>query len=221
MSRSTLFSMLLAGALPFAVVASCHHEPEAHHAKPGEYPPLPPASGTPVGYIVDASLDLKLRDDQLTKLKELDSRLAAQDDEIDTQLRQIEKTVDEPQDPNEKPKRPQHAPAARGKRGAHNTASGGGGGAGTGKGSSSPEANKLHEMQDANDRTALEQAFAILDEQQRISVRKLLLDHGVEPPDDTKKPTHAATGDGVLPPPPPPTQGSGGNIPGTDVPGEP
>ena len=72
-------------------LGGCHHDPKPMHVKAGDLPPLPPASGTPIGYLLDDSTDLKLNEDQVTKLKDLDASLAAQNSEIDTQLRQIEK----------------------------------------------------------------------------------------------------------------------------------
>jgi hypothetical protein len=54
-------------------------------------PPLPPASGTAIGYLVDAQADLALSADQLEKLHKIDDRLAAQNGPLDTQLRDIEK----------------------------------------------------------------------------------------------------------------------------------
>jgi hypothetical protein len=52
----------------------------AHDAKPvaqpdDQAPALPPASGTPIGYLIDTS-ELKLSDDQLAKLKVIDDDLA-------------------------------------------------------------------------------------------------------------------------------------------------
>jgi hypothetical protein len=40
--------MLFATAL---VLAACHHDPAP--TKPGDLPPLPPASGTPIGYLIE------------------------------------------------------------------------------------------------------------------------------------------------------------------------
>src|SRR5688572_23583157 len=75
------------------LLAVCACGPKATKPAPDEVPPLPPASGTAVGYLVDAATDLKLRDEQLTKLKEIDASLAAENGQIDAQLRQIEKPV--------------------------------------------------------------------------------------------------------------------------------
>src|SRR5262245_23929109 len=144
-------------------VAGCHHDPEPMHPKPGDLPPLPPASGTPVGYLLDAASDLKLRDEQLAKLKEIDQSLAARDEEIDTQLRTIEKPEEEEQQQKgAPPKRKNHAPG----QGVKNSA----------------DATKLHERKKANDREALGKAFALLDPDQQEKARQILGDRGVEAP---------------------------------------
>ncbi|HEU4733008.1 MAG TPA: hypothetical protein VFT22_34175, partial [Kofleriaceae bacterium] len=77
MLRATLLGLLVASA-------GCHHDtdPPPMHPQEGELPPLPPSSGTPVGYLIDAAGQLELRDDQLARLKEIDQSLSARDDEI-------------------------------------------------------------------------------------------------------------------------------------------
>ena len=151
-----------------AISAGCHREPTPQHAGAADLPPLPPSTGTPVGYLIDASSELKLRDDQLTKLKDIDASLAARDAEIDTQLRQIEKP--EPDEPAPKGAPPRH----------HNNAPGA---AGPPQG----DAAKLHQIRNSNDREALGQAWALLDPDQRKSAQKILEDRGVEIPGVTKK----------------------------------
>src|SRR6478609_387616 len=111
------------------------------HPVPGDLPPLPSASGTPIGYLIDAAHDLQLRDDQLKQLQDIDRSLAARDAEIDTQLRQIEHPEEE-QDPTPKEikngaKRPRHPYAP----GAAVVQTG--------------DSQKLHSMRDANDRDAV------------------------------------------------------------------
>ena len=160
--------------------AGCHHDPAP--AKPGDLPPLPPASGTPVGYLIDAQSDLKLRDDQLAKLKDIDTSLAAEDDEIDTQLRQIEKPDNEgeetPKNPGgPPPKRHNHAPGAMIK--------------------TTADANKLHDKRKANDRDALGKAFAVLDPPQQDTARRILADRGIESPGAPAKKPAAPDPDGV------------------------
>lgn len=154
------------------LVAACHREPETTHPKPGDLPPLPPASGTPVGYLIDSAGDLKLRDDQLKQLKDIDASLAARDAEVDTQLRQVEKPAEEEQEQPQK--------GGGGKRPHHNNAPGA-------SMQSSGDAKRLHDIRDANDRDALKRAFALLDADQRANATKILQDHDVEVPGAPRK----------------------------------
>jgi hypothetical protein len=156
-----VFALLLA-------VAACHSDPQPAHPAPGDLPPLPPASGTPVGYLIDASTDLKLRDDQLTKLKQIDQSLSAQNADLDIQIRQIEKPEEDEQIT------PQEAKA--GKKPAHRNHAPGA----SVQGNANSE--KLHEMVKANDKDALKQAWAVLDPDQQGSAKKILEDRGVEVP---------------------------------------
>jgi hypothetical protein len=149
---------------------ACHHDPDAvaPTSTSTPPPPLPPSSGTPIGYMLDAATDLKLDSNQLTTLRELDASLAAQEADIDTQLRQIEKPdPDEEVPKGEKPRRRNMAPGV----GMHTTA----------------DAGKLHSMRDRYDRDALKRAFAVLDPTQQTSARHLLEDHGVTAPGDKPK----------------------------------
>jgi hypothetical protein len=145
-------------------------------------PPLPPASGTPIGYLIDSAGDLHLRDDQMSKLKELDTSLAAEDDEIDTQLRQIEKPDTEGEEVQKgqttPPKRHNHAPGAMVK--------------------TTGDAGKLHERRKANDKSALGKAFTFLDADQQTTARRILADRGVEAPGGAaKKSSSSPDPDGV------------------------
>lgn len=148
--------------------AGCHNDPQPHHPAEGEVPPLPPASGTPVGYLIDASSDLKLNDEQLAKLKEIDQSLAASNADIDVQLRQIEKPEEEEQiTPQEvkagkKPQRHNHAPG----QGIQTNA----------------DAGKLHAIEKQNNNDALKKAWALLDAEQQAKAKAILDDHGVEVP---------------------------------------
>src|SRR5262245_8605026 len=60
----------------------CSHptprEPVDPVVEPDEHPPLPPASGTPIGFLVDDAGELKLSDDQLSKLRAINDELATQ-----------------------------------------------------------------------------------------------------------------------------------------------
>jgi hypothetical protein len=159
---------------------------------PADKPPLPPASGTPVGYLVDGASDLHLRDDQVAKLKQIDGTLAGELDEIDTKLRSTS------------PKPAESSPPPQGMgmggRGGHR---GGGGrhrGGGGGNGSAAPvqhgdpaAANRLTDERREDVKHALEQAFAILDDDQKPAAKKLLQDHDVDLDDD--KPAAPPTSD--------------------------
>ena len=169
MVRFALFVVLAFGA--------CKKDPPIMQPQEGELPPLPPASGTAVGYLVDNSSQLELTDDQLTKLKEIDISLSARNDVIDTQLRAIERPAEEP--PTEKgapPPRHNNAPGAQVK--------------------TTPDAAKLHEARKANDKDALDRAFALLDSKQQARARKLLDERGITAPGTTsqKEPARDAAG---------------------------
>jgi hypothetical protein len=184
MPRATihpLFGSLVCSLLcALVVLAGCRHDtdPPPMHPKEGELPPLPPSSGTPIGYLVDNAVPLNLRGDQLEQLKELDRSLAAKDDEIDTQLRLIEK-------PEADPETPKGAPPPR-----HNNAPGA-------QVRTTPDAGKLHDARKANDAEALQKAFALLDPAQKASARKLLEERGITAPGSDSKQPKRTSGDGV------------------------
>ncbi|HEY1555943.1 MAG TPA: hypothetical protein VGF94_13990 [Kofleriaceae bacterium] len=146
-------------------LAACHHD-STPPTNPADIP-LPPASGTPVGYLLDARDELKLRDEQLTKLRDIDSSLAARDAEIDTQLRQIQdakKNEEQEEQPQrgQKPHRHNNAPGAAG--------------APTG------DEAKLHEIRNKQDKDAVASAWTLLDPDQQKSAQHILEDHGVPVP---------------------------------------
>ncbi|MGE0550710.1 MAG: hypothetical protein AB7O24_08220 [Kofleriaceae bacterium] len=180
-----LIVMLSVAALAFA---GCHREPKPVMAGSDELPPLPPSSGTAIGYLLDNATQLQLTDDQMSKLRQLDTSLSARNEGIDTQLREIERPMqEEPAEEGQPPQRRNNAPGAESM---HTT----------------PDAAKLHQAKAANSRDALEKAFALLDDNQRSTARKLLDDRGIEAPKAAAKPATPA------PAPQPPETG---------VPGEP
>jgi len=170
--------MLRQMAVPAGLaLVGCHHDPKPMTPKEGELPPLPPASGTTVGYLVDNATMLKLRPDQLDKLKEIDTSLAARNDSIDTQLRSMVKPDEAPEEKGKPPPRHNHAPGAQVK--------------------TTGETGKLQEARTANDRDALKRAFELLDPDQKEAARKLLDERGIAAPGAEKKaPTHTDA-DGV------------------------
>lgn len=159
--------ILIASAL---VLGGCHRDPKPMTPAEGELPPLPPASGTPVGYLLDNASQLELTADQTEKLRKIDTSLSARNDGIDTQLREIEKPEEmEPADKKAPPPPPPNmAPGAQPMR-------------------TTADASKLHAARTANNKDALEKAFAILDDKQQVTARKLLDDRGISSPAPTTK----------------------------------
>lgn len=162
---SRLVTLAVAAVL---ALAGCHKDPPIMTPKEGELPPLPPASGTAVGYLIDNSQQLQLTADQLDKLQAIDDSLAARNDVIDTQLRQIEQPEVEPTEKGQPPPRHNNAPGAQVK--------------------TTPEAAKLHAARKANDKDALTKAFALLDPSQQERARRLLDERGISVPPSKAKP---------------------------------
>lgn len=159
--------MLRAILCAVLVLTACRKQIDPEPEHPQEAPPLPPASGTPVGYLVDSAGPLGLRADQLARLQDIDRSLSARDDEIETQIRIIEKPAEDPEAaPGAPPPRHNHAPGAQVR--------------------TTPDAAKLRAARKAADDDALRKAFAILDPAQQTAARKLLEDHGFTPPDDAR-----------------------------------
>ena len=158
--------------------AGCKKDPPVMQPRDGELPPLPPASGTAIGYLVDSAHQLDLKDDQLKRLKEIDASLAARNDVIDTQLRVIERPDTEPSEKDKPPPRHNNAPGAQIK--------------------TTPDATKLHNAKKANDKEALDRAFAVLDPAQKDKARRLLDERGIQVPGGAKpKDPPKQTEDGV------------------------
>jgi hypothetical protein len=168
-------------ALALGAVAGCTQKQEV--LEPGGPVPLPPASGTAVGYLIDAQGDLKLRDDQLTKLHQIDDSLAARNGQIDAQLRQIEKPAPgeelspQQQKAGDKPQRYNNAPGA--------------------STITTTDSQKLRQMREDNDKDALKQALALLDPDQRVRAQRILSDRGVSLPGQTKPNEPASSDDGT------------------------
>lgn len=170
--------MLRAVLCALLVLTACRKnvDPEPEHAQ--EAPPLPPASGTPVGYLIDNASQLSLREDQLAKLQDIDRSLSARDDEIETQIRLIEKPEDDPEVPKgAPPPRHNNAPGAQVK--------------------TTPDAAKLREARKSGDDDALRKAFALLDPPQQTAARKLLEERGITPPGADARPAKHDPSDGT------------------------
>jgi hypothetical protein len=170
----------------FVFVLGCHHDSISHP----DIPPLPPSSGTPVGYIVDAATDLKLTDEQVGKLKEIDSGLQAQLAPLDKKLQAAGKPKDESQSPATSSPGPRiRGGRAMGGMGGGRPMGGAGGGSGTprkhrGSGAGSATGNvtvdKLTAERSADVHDALVRALALLDEAQKKQAIEILSDRGVD-----------------------------------------
>jgi hypothetical protein len=147
-------------------LSACKKDPPVMSPGEGELPPLPPASGTAVGYLVDSAKQLDLRTEQLDKLKQIDASLAARNDVLDTQLRTIERPDEEQGEKNKPAPRHNNAPGAQIK--------------------TTPDAAKLHAAKKANDKDALDKAFALLDPPQAEKARRLLDERGISMPGGPK-----------------------------------
>jgi hypothetical protein len=189
--------MRTALGLALAVVLACSHEAKPT-AQPDDHPPLPPASGTPIGYLIDDAGELALRDDQLTQLKAIDGDLSDRLAVLDSQQR-----GDRPRGGDSATQTGRHRGGRRGGTGgggmggagtsggmAGRGSRGGGGrraGSGAGSGSASSSAdgktdavNRATSEKATDVRQALQRAFALLDPNQQDIARRVLSDHGVD-----------------------------------------
>jgi len=169
-------------ALVLGLVAACRHE-DAPPPKlePGETLPLPPASGTPIGFLLDDATNLSLKPEQIAQLQGIDQALQGRLESIDTQLRALE-----PHDPG------QPAPAqGQGRHRGGGRRGGGGGaptgqrvnhapGAGGGSGARADDVNRLTEARKGEVKDALAKAFAVFDVPQRVLARKVLTEHDID-----------------------------------------
>lgn len=159
-------------AIVLVLCAACHHD--AAPAEPADKPPLPPASGTPIGFIIDDASELKLTDVQLAKLHDIDTTLAAELEKIDAASRSQSRPAEGDGS----------TPPAGGGR--HHRGGGGGHhrspGPGSGAGSAGAPAmtTKLADQRSADVKDALTEAFGILDPTQQVTAKKVLADHDVD-----------------------------------------
>jgi hypothetical protein len=199
-------------AVVVALAAACSHDAKPAVA-PDEPPPLPPASGTPIGYLVDAS-ELQLTGDQLTRLEAIDDELAARLAVLDGDLR-----APRPAASGQPGRRRGGGMRGGGMRGggmrggagqgggpggAGGGAGGprgpGGGGPGGGAGSAAgprpgnaDAVNRVTEQRADAVRTAIAQSLGLLDPVQKIVARRVLTEHGVDV--DAGRPVPATAGE--------------------------
>lgn len=172
--------------LGIALAAGCHHEEPPPKLEPGEKQPLPPSSGTPIGFLIDDASDLSLTPDQLAQLQGIDLGLQAR-------LESLDKSAPRPQ-----PAQGQTPPMGR-----H-----GGRGGGrhrqqqqpppqqAGSGSAGPQIAQQSDAKRAEVKDAIGKALAILDVPQRVLARKVLAEHDVDWDDAAQKPSMPTAVDG-------------------------
>lgn len=168
--------------IALALACSACHPANNEVIEPSSTPPLPPASGTAIGYLVDASADLKLTPEQAEKLHKIDDRLAAQNGPLDTQLREMEKPV-----PAEE-LTPQQMKAGVKEQRYDNA-----------PGKSTIQTNdsqKLHRMRDDNERAAIKDAFAIMTPEQIEKAKGILRDRGIDVPGEKPQGASRSSDDG-------------------------
>jgi len=184
-ARSVVLAVL---GLAVGAAVACSHEAAPAVVEPDEHPPLP--SATPIGYLIDDASELKLRDDQLDKLRTLDTNLAAELDVLDATPHAAGAGSAHPQGGRRRGGGGGGFGGGGGRRGG-----GGGGRRGAGQGSSSSAAPAAAAStqpssadtagqkadQKARDvRDALGRAMAVLDADQQVIAKRVLSDKGVD-----------------------------------------
>jgi hypothetical protein len=189
-------AVVAAAAVGAGLGPGCGHDAKPV-VQPDEHPPLPPASGTPIGYLVDDAGELKLSDGQLTKLKAIDEDLAAKLAVLDGQLRGASPAAPAP---SQSTGRRGRGFRGGGRQGGMAGRTGGGGGSGSAggrgrrsqaAGSNASVSGQVTEERATDVRAALDSAFALLDAVQRVMARRVLADHGVDL--DAGRPTSKPT----------------------------
>jgi hypothetical protein len=189
----TLILVAAVALAGFELGLGCSHDPKPTVVEPAGPPPLPPASGTPIGYLVDDAGELKLSDDQLTKLKAIDDELAAKLGTLDAQLHSPGAAAGSGQSRGRR--RGGGGAGAggfggggfRGGGGRRGGMRGGGAGSGSGSGSAAPRSapsadtiNRVTEERAADVRDAIDRALALMDVVQRVIAKRVLTEHGVD-----------------------------------------
>jgi len=189
-ARLASLVVALAAVAGFGLGVGCSRDakPATQPAASDEPPPLPPASGTPIGYLIEDAR-LKLSDGQLAKLKEIDGDLAVKLSYLDSVLRN---TGSGAAPPKEESSRGGIGFSASGERDGRNAGAltvpdAAGNGALSGgprPGASEDNAairKRVPEVRAYDVRTAIAHALALLDPEQQKIARQVLEDRGVDP----------------------------------------
>jgi hypothetical protein len=156
---------------------------------PDEHPPLPPASGTPIGFLVDEAGALQLSDDQLSKLRAINDDLAGKLAIDDSGM------VPEPVDPPKKKGPSKGGLGFRASGAQDNSSLAGGGVPGMGTGGNSGDdgpttttmvipadvVTRVYRSRAKHIREAIATAMKVFDRKQQQVAQRVLIDHGVDP----------------------------------------
>ena len=211
--KRLVLAMLLGG---LGIGLGCSHEAKPVVA-PDEHPPLPPAS--PVGYLVDDAGELKLSNDQLGKLREIDDALGTKLASYESEMRNGEPV------PDKSAPRSRGGMDVRGGSSQVDQAVGGMAGAPGGTPTAGPPVGaaaaanpsmysppvatsktyvvtgetvtRIRRARASDTREAIARALELLDATQRAIARRVLTDHGVNP--DTGVVTEASGVPGAKP----------------------
>ncbi|MDB4955212.1 MAG: hypothetical protein JWO36_2781 [Myxococcales bacterium] len=162
------------------LLGACHHDTPPVTPGGSERPPLPPSSGTPIGYLLDDT-DLHLRDDQRTRLHEIDATLAAELEVLEARERSAR-----PASTTGSQDDPPPSGMGHGRRGGGGRRGGRGGGGSrppsgpTPNGAPKPDAGAVAQERAGDVREAVHRALAILDADQLKLAQKLLVDHDID-----------------------------------------
>jgi hypothetical protein len=188
------------GAL--GALAGCGAPPRrtaAPAAQPDERPPLPPASGSPIGLLVEDAAELVLSNDQLGKLREIDDglgvKLAAYDGALRTPDPARPEDPDKPRGLGFRAGGATLGPDRKAGGAMENFPGARGGGAAPDQRAGYISADTITDINYKrfhDTRDAIRRAFAVLDAAQQDIARRVLTEHGFDP--DTGQETGGATG---------------------------
>jgi hypothetical protein len=179
-------AILVVALVPAGAGLGCSRDarPAQPVVAPDEHPPLPPASGTPIGYLVDSAGDLTLSPDQLDKLRAIDDHLVGQLATDDSEMRP------DPVPPSNREDKPRGLGFRGGAAGPDRTGAINAGSTGTGPAATSTSGqivipastvNHVATQRAHHVRDALRGAFTVLDATQQVAARRVLTEHGVDP----------------------------------------
>lgn len=206
---SVRFARVVALVIALAPAVACRSsEPAIVVEDPGP-PPLPPTSGTPIGLMVDEAARLKLRDEQISKLREIDEALVSHNESVEAQLRALDRPPAGGGGEGGPPQGGGRRGGGGGRGGGGMSSGMGGGGMGGGMGGGGPGGGgrgqgghhrggpgggsgaprpddpqaaatrkRLDDERTGNFRAAMQQAFAVLDPDQRTAAQALLDERG-------------------------------------------